>query len=80
MKENLLFTRTIEVPHSAGTISFNVALPYYADNQTVAYSYRLLPNDKEWIYITNPRNLSFVGLAPATTTLSSVPKTARTSR
>lgn len=64
LKENLLFTRTIEVPHSAGTISFNVALPYYADNQTVAYSYRLLPNDKEWIYITNPRNLSFVGLAP----------------
>lgn len=64
LKENLLFTRTIEVPHSAATISFNVALPYYANNQTVVYSYRLLPTDKEWIYITNPRNLSFVGLLP----------------
>lgn len=69
LKENLLYANVIEVPHSSGTISFSVALPNYASHSAVRYSYRLLPNDKEWIQISDPGNLSFVGLGAGDYTL-----------
>lgn len=69
LKENLLYANSIEVPHSSGTISFSLALPNYANHSAVRYSYRLLPNDKEWIQISDPGNLSFVGLGAGDYTL-----------
>lgn len=69
LKENLLYVNSIEIPHSSGTISFSVALPNYASHSAVSYSYRLLPNDKDWIQITDPGNLSFIGLGAGDYTL-----------
>lgn len=69
LRENLLFTDELRIPHTGETISFTVASPNYSGHEAVSYCYRLLPNDKEWITINDSRNLSFAGLPSGDYTL-----------
>lgn len=67
--ENLLYSSKIELPRIDGSIRFSVASPNYSSHKSVQYSYRLLPNDKEWIVIADPMDISFTGLSAGDYTL-----------
>ena len=66
---NVLFADDIELQSNISNFSLSIATPTYNNNNTMVYSYRLLPKDKEWTVITDPSNLTFVGLAPGKYTL-----------
>ncbi|MBD5224439.1 MAG: response regulator [Bacteroidales bacterium] len=69
LSENLLYADKISIPRTGGTIRFSVASPNYSNHRSVEYSYRLLPNDDEWIRVADPRDISFTGLTPGDYTL-----------
>lgn len=69
LKENLLYTDILEIPHTLDPIRFSVAAPNYVSHNVVKYSYRLLPNSKQWIDITNTNELFFATLSAGKYTL-----------
>lgn len=66
---NVLFAQDIEVPNHISNFSLAIAAPSYDTHNTMIYSYRLLPKDKEWTVVNDPSSLTFVGLAPGNYTL-----------
>lgn len=66
---NVLFADNIELPSEITNFSLSIAAPSYDTHNTMIYSYRLLPKDKEWTIVNDPSNLTFVGLAPGNYTL-----------
>lgn len=66
---NVLYTDEIRIPWGINNFSLSLASPSYDTPNTMVYSYRLLPKDKEWTVIPDPSNLSFVGVAPGNYTL-----------
>lgn len=69
LKEGLLYSDKIEIPYTNRTISFSIASPNYSTHCAISYSYRLLPNDTDWIPVSDARNLSFVNLNKGNYTL-----------
>lgn len=66
---NVLYADEIRIPWGVNNFSLGVASPSYDTPNTMVYSCRLLPKDKEWTVIPDPSNLSFVGVAPGNYTL-----------
>ena len=66
---NVFFANDIEIPNGISNFSLAIATPTYDTHNTMIYSYRLLPKDKEWTVVNDPSNLTFVGLAPGKYTL-----------
>lgn len=66
---NVIFADDIIIPNNISNFSLAIATPSYDTHNTMIYSYRLLPKDEEWTVVTDPSNLTFVGLAPGNYTL-----------
>lgn len=63
LKDNILFTGKIVLPYDVGAFSIDVASPGFGATGSMSYSYRLLPDDDEWIGIDNNR-VSFANMKP----------------
>ena len=66
---NVLYSDAIDIPWGINSFSLGVSSPAYDTPNTMVYSCRLLPKEKEWTIIPDPSNLSFVGLAAGNYTL-----------
>ncbi len=66
---NVLYAEDIIIPNGVTNFSLGIATPTYDTPNTMIYSYRLLPKDKEWTTVADPANLTFIGVAPGSYTL-----------
>lgn len=68
-RRNILFADRIELEPDAGNFSVSIGSPVYVAHGNEQFVYRLLPANEEWSVVSDPRNLSFAGIAPGDYTL-----------
>lgn len=68
LKENILFSKKLSLPHEDATFSLSIAAPEYRHLGPIAFSYRLLPVSDEWIDMKD-NEISFTNLATGKYTL-----------
>lgn len=68
LKENILFSKKLTLPHDDATFSLSIAAPEYRHLGPIALSYRLLPVSDEWVRM-NDNEISFTNLASGKYTL-----------
>lgn len=68
-RRNILYADRIELDPDAGNFSVSIGSPLYVAHGNERFVYRLLPASDEWSIVSDPRNLSFAGIAPGDYTL-----------
>ena len=64
LKENILTTNSLELPHHENEISLRFAGLHYKTPENNTYAYKLEGYNEEWQYIGNRRVVSFTSLKP----------------